>query len=80
MMKTVTFTKRFAAATKGFQSCEFWFEMGRKNIAKVRWHYISVWSIANSLFLHNQQTCIFYIVKERSVILNEIKKRLLSLS
>ena len=27
MMKTVNFTKRLEAATKGFESCEFWFEM-----------------------------------------------------
>ena len=62
-MKSGTFSKRSGAATKGFKSCEFWFQVAffnlntvlyfhsmyvwKKIISKFRWHCISVWSLVN---------------------------------
>ena len=56
-MKSVTFSKRSGAATKGFESCEFWFQVAFFNL-NTALYFVGyyVWmeenNLKNSLALH----------------------------
>ena len=52
MMKSGTFSKRSGAATKGFESCELWFQVAFLNLntAHFFWDSMCVWKKIISKF------------------------------